>query len=275
MISLLLLETTCDFFEIGIGQVLLFTNPLRPRIGRLWQQSEKELGGAEGISQIDSARGIESAVNGPRVTGMEDLRAVLSIRSTLRMSRSDFLTFYRSLSPSAYKNLIDPLALYRLSRDKQWASVVFTRDREQISIVFQDEYDNMIQESFIAQTPPSMESSTVRGSILQDDPRFKGRVVPADLFYNAFDRLEPAMQLQVVTDPSRLIIWGENLVWIAISDVVAEQSVVIAFEVRGESGSAVYEMNASEIGVEYLIAAVNDLGATPRLSPPRNEEGSR
>ena len=56
------------------------------------------------------------------------------------------------------------------------------------------------------------------------------------------------MQLQIVTDPSRLIVWGENLTWIAVAGIVSDQSVVIAFEVRGESGSTVYEMNASEIG---------------------------
>jgi hypothetical protein len=270
-----MLEMTCDVFEIGIGQALLLTNAIRPKSGRLWRHNEREVDGAEGISQLDSARAPEPGSFAPVVRGIEDLRSVLSLRQSLLMSRSEFLAFYRALPPSTYKSLMDPLALYNLTRDDRWTGVLFSRVRDQIGIVFQDGYGRSLQETFIEFSPRATGSPASGKSVLERDARFRGRVVPADRFLRAFDRLQPALQLQVVTDPSRLIIWGEDLVWIGIAAIVSDQSVAIAFEVRNESGSTVYEMSASEIAIEYLIAALNQIGGKPPLSSPEKEEGDR
>ena len=53
VVLLILAEIFLHIVEISVGQVLLLTNPLRPKTGRLWVEDQKE---QLGIDELNSIR---------------------------------------------------------------------------------------------------------------------------------------------------------------------------------------------------------------------------
>ncbi|HQI50200.1 MAG TPA: hypothetical protein PLN61_16235, partial [bacterium] len=57
LVLVILLEFCFDLFEKIIGQVMLWTNDKRPKVGRLWTEEERDLNGQRQAStRIDSLR---------------------------------------------------------------------------------------------------------------------------------------------------------------------------------------------------------------------------
>ncbi len=262
---LLALEGIFDIFEVAMGKYLLLTNALRPKIGRLWVEEDKDQKGVEEMSAIPAELPTDSLYSGP-LNSFENLRAVLAIKNKIMLSKNQFLQLYK-LDEKQAKTMIDPLALYDLERGSQWSSVQVKQDGNQIGIFFLNGYNQPITESFLNLTSekPSYRSDK---SQLDKDPNFNMRIVPAEIFFAAFDRLSRYYRLQIIIDPYKLIQWMDSLTRVGISEFSSEGSVKLAFEVRMAGTLVIYKMMASEIAAGYLIAAINRSGYSPKLALP-------
>jgi|GEM_PF-573754 len=275
VLLVLALEARFDIFEKGVGFYMWVINPLRPQVGRLWTEEEKDQAGAQQISSIVDNLKPDSSIT-TTIRDLEDLKALLSIRESITISQEEFLRFYRMLPIDQARKIIDPLLLLDLYRAGNWQSVRLFPAGEQIGIHFLDGSGQMLIESYLdaAVTPGPTEIAGTSGQ-LDGDPRFKGRIVNAEDFYNAFDKLSQSYRLQIINDPYKLIQWGANLKRVGIAPVVEDGIVTIAFEIKSDDRLKIFEIQASEIAAGYLIAEINALGTMPPLKLPENKEAPR
>ncbi len=264
-------EVFFDVVEIGVGRLLLLTNPLRPRVGRLWEEDQKE---QTGIEELNSASAPVQDAAGRPLRSLEDLQAVLSIRSSMSMSRDEFKDFYKSIPIKQAKKMIDPLDLIELDRTADWRTTQLSLSGNQLVIYFLDGYEEPIKQVHFAIDDGAEVVEKVGQSTLDKSEKFKGRVIPANVFFQAFDQLPRSFRLQIINDPYKLVQWGSSLSRVGISLFVEDEGVEIIFQVRDETGVKHYSMYASEIAVEYLINEINAIKEAPTLQAPvrRNEQ---
>ncbi|NIA31737.1 MAG: hypothetical protein GWP06_17735 [Actinobacteria bacterium] len=265
LIILLALEGFFDIFEVVMGKYLLLTNPLRPRIGRLWVEESKDQEGLKEMSAVQTELPQDSLYSG-QLNSLEDIRAVLSIKNSISLSKDRFLQFYKLNEKQAQK-IIDPLVLYDLERGDQWTRVRMTLNENQIGIFFLNGYGQPITESFLSLSS-AKPSEHLAASKLEQDPEFKERIVPAGTFFTAFDQLSRFHRLQIINDPYKLIQWMDSLRRVGISAHSSEGSVELAFEVQMGETLTIHRLTASEIAAGYLIAAINRSGYSPKLALP-------
>ena len=272
LVLLLVLEASFDIFERAVGVYMYVINPFRPQVGRLWTEEEKDQAGAQQISSIvDNLRPDSSIAT--TIRDLEDLKALLSVRESITISQEEFLRFYRMLPTDQARKIIDPLLLLDLYRAGNWHSVRLFPAGDQIGIYFLDGSGQMLIESYLVAAGQSGPTEIAGSSgQLDNDPRFKGRIVKAEDFYNAFDKLSQSYRLQIINDPYKLIQWGANLIRVGVSPVVESGVVTIAFEIKSDDRLKIYEIQASEIAAGYLIAEINALGTVPPLKLPQNPE---
>jgi len=251
-----------DLVEIVIGEAMLRTNSLRPRVGRLWEAESQENEGLEIVSELPGP--VSEPVPSPG--DLDELLDLLALHPEIKLDRAAFLRFYNLLPPERAKSIIDPLRLYDLWRLEQWHSVLFRRSGDQLSLHFTDYNSNLLLDTFTDLTLWQRDSRPV--------PERDGRTVAAEIFYRAFDRLSRSFRLQIISDPLKLIQWGEGLVQVAISPFVENGSVVLIFEINTDYGERRVEMRASEMAVNYLIREINRTGMNPPIQAP-SQRGER
>lgn len=264
-------EAAFDVLEIGVGRLLLLSNPLRPQTGRLWDEDHKEKMGIDELAAIPENSA--ETVSAPPIRTMEELQLVLATRGTLNMNREEFKNFYIALPVKQAKRVFDPLSLLELFRNPEWRRVQLSQNGDQLVIYFLDGYDNPLQESHLSLQPQETEAEgTFADETLDQKRDFSDRIVEADVFMQAFDRLDRSMRLQIVNDPYKLVQWGNSLQRVGIAPSVTDEGVEFVFEVKTTSGTALYAMHASEIAAAYLIAEINSLIDSPKLKPPVRQD---
>jgi len=254
VVVLLVAETFFDIFEIAVGRFLLWTNPVRPKTGRLWEEEAKDQSGSLTVNDIEKP---SEQQNQQPIRRIDDLLATLSLRESYTMNREEFTVFYKSIPIHFSKTLLDPLEFIRLTRNPDWQSVRFSRTDDQIVIDFLDGYDNLLHENIIQRHVLESEEGAP-SSMLAELEEFDNRIVSASTFFDAFENLSRTYQLQIVNDPYKLVQWGESLQQVGISPYVREEGVKIVFEVGGNGETRLYDMFGSEIAVGYLIKGINN-----------------
>jgi len=274
ILSILLLlfaaELVFDIFEIAMGKILLFTNPIRPQTGRLWVEDHKEQKGIEELNaNVEPQQ--SRTVNQP-VQSLDDLQAILSMRNSLNMDKDTFKEFYRSIPVRQAKEIMDPLDLIELDRNDEWQTIQISLSGNQLVFYFLDGYERPLKESHFYVNGENKSDQQFTLSNLRTDERFLGRFVPAKVFYQAFDQLPRTYRLQIVNDPYKLVQWGSSLQRVGISSVVERDGVQIVFEVVDDMGPNLQSMRASEIAVEYLIKEINQMNGAPQLQVPERRD---
>jgi len=271
LLIFLMAELFFDLFEITIGKLLLMTNPIRPHVGRLWEEDQKE---QKGIEALDANSGMSEEVAKQPLRSLDDLQAVLSIRSSLSMTREEFKEFYKSIPIKQAKRLLDPLDLIALDRAQDWQTTQLSLSANQLVVYFLDGYEQPIKQThFVINDNKKNASERGEGSLEQNEA-FENRVVSATHFYQAFDKLPRSFRLQIVNDPYKLVRWGASLKEVGISRYVEDEGVQVIFVVAGDAGLQHNSMFASPIAIEYLLKEINDSSDAPRLKLPvrKNEQ---
>lgn len=264
---LLAAEALFGVLEIIVGRFLLFTNPIRPQIGRLWDEDHKE---QLGINELEANSKSENLPTIVAIHSFEELKLVLSTRSSLSMSRDEFKKFYTDLPMLQAKRLLDPLYFIELDRNPEWQRTQLSLVGDQLVIYFIDGYERPIQESHVTvlDTLINVDYENTNAHQLDELEEFEGRSIPAAIFFRGFDRLPRTYRLQIVNDPYKLVQWGNNLQRVAISPFVTEEGVEIMFEIKGENGLYLENMFASEIAVNYLIDEFNSMDQEHQMEMP-------
>ena len=264
-------ELFFDVFEVAIGQLLQATNPIRPKVGRLWDEEKKELSGDVAMDSLFSQTA-EDTLQTLQIFSIADLHSLLLLQNQVQMKRKDFMVFYRLVAPKTAKILLDPLKFLELEKNQDWQSVEFLHNESRISIYFLDGYGQLLYEQYLHINDFDDNSNTLMLSTLDSDPEFHNRTISADLFFQAFLKLPSLYRLQIINDPYKLVNWGDDLIRIGISSRVNMGSVEIAFEVGTGTQTRVYRLGASEIAVGYLIANINKLDESVNISLPKPQE---
>jgi len=267
ILLLIAAEALFGILEIVVGRFLLFTNPIRPQIGRLWDEDHKEqLGIDELEANSNKTENLPAIVD---IHSFKDLKLILSTRSSLSMSRDEFKKFYTDLPMNQAKGLLDPLYFIELDRNPDWQRTQLSLVGDQLVIYFIDGFEHPIQESHVTvlDTLINAEVEYVNAQ-LNEFEEFEGRLLSAAIFFHGFDRLPRTYRLQIVNDPYKLVQWGNNLQRVAISPFVTDDGVEILFEIKGESGLYLEKMFASEIAVNYLIDELNSMDLEHHMEMP-------
>lgn len=267
----ILLVLFFDLFEIAVGRFLWLINPLRPQIGRLWDEDQKDVDGAKEADSIVPETSSDSLV-APRFYNLHELHALLQERSGLTMNRKQFLELYRTLPADQAREMLDPLVLYDLDRNSNWQTARFTSDGEQLAVFFLDAYRQLLLDSYVNIKSAVRAQDDVAFSTLEQQPQFQERVFPARIFYDAFDQLSKSYRLQIINDPLKLVQWGDQLKFVAISRYVENGAVDIGFEMIINGEHNVYNSRASEVAVAYLIEKINGLAPERRITLPEAKE---
>ena len=265
VILLVAAELFFDIFEIAMGRLLLFSNPIRPQTGRLWEEDLKEQLGLDELDSVKVDRADESIHQS--INSLDDLEAVLSIRQSMSMTRVEFNEFYKKIPQNLSRQILDPLDLFTMNRNSEWHKTQLSLSGAQLVFHFLDGYEKPIRESHMALRSPE-EERIVSFSELEQMEKYRGRVVPATIFYQAFDQLPRAYQLQIVNDPYKLVQWENILQRVGLSLYVEKNGVEIMFEISEESRTKLQSMYASEMAIEYLIREINAIEDAPKLQTP-------
>lgn len=266
----ILTELFFDVVEIAAGKYLLLTNPLRPQVGRLWEEEQKDiLAGAE-ATVVEPA--IPDSVYRAVILDYNNLVQVLETQPVIYVEKSNFISFYKRLEPDIAGRIIDPLNLYQLDRDNRWVRTKVSKSATQMNFVFLDGFGRPLTESFVDAVERAG-GTTPQQSPLENDPLFRGRVISAETFFEAFDTLGRLHKLQIIGNPYRLIQIKDDLVRVGISRQSLNGSVTIAFEINRAGSVYVEQVKAAELAVAYLVSAVNATGLK-KLTMPTAAEGA-
>lgn len=269
LILLVISEAFFDVFEIAIGWMMLKTNEYRPKVGRLWKAEEKDQAGQSHVTTlIDSLSQIPTYFR--KIKNLDDLHSYLVFKSFLLLSTEEFITLYRSFPSNEATRLLDSVLLYDLMQDSNWRSIRLSSSDDKISLLFLDPYGQPILDAYAF--VGDITDGTGQGQ-LQNDLDFAVRIIPGRLFLVAYDGLDKNMQMQIINDPRLITRWRERLVQVGIAAKVQNGSVAIAIETLSGGGTEIAKLEASEIAINYLIQAINDLLPSDKLiSLPEKEE---
>ncbi|HNR67891.1 MAG TPA: hypothetical protein PKN24_07575 [bacterium] len=266
---LVVIEGFFDWIEIGMGEVMRLTNRFRPQIGRLWEEEAKDLSGEERVSQLLEGLPADSSATGAVLRDLGDLLGMLSLRQRQTIQRDEFLQFYRRLGQKEAQTLVGAEKLYSLFRNPEWQRVNFTLHGDQLAVLFVDGFERLLHETYVpVDSLYSVSESSYGFSTLVSDDRFAGRIVPAQVFYRAFDRLSAKQRQALLPDLYQLIEWGNDLKAVAISRVADFGRVELAFEVKRTDVLKTVIIDANAAAVSSLITKLNALGETAPLMMP-------
>jgi hypothetical protein len=269
MAILLMLEGIFDIFEIMIGQVMLWTNDKRPKVGRLWTEEERDLNGQQqASSRIDSLR-LQPA-HQRYIRSLDDLAAYLAFKSDLTLPRDEFISLYRSLPPEDAGKLIDPIILRDLAQRGNWSSIKLTHGEEKMLLLFLDAYGQpLLDASVMLLTPADLAIP----SNLEKNALYTDRIIAAPVFVAAYNSLPQRIQLQIVNDPQKWREWSVKLISAAIAPRMNHGTVMVALEVAEAGSASLHQVEASELAVGYLINAINDFLPKGSYDMPAKEGG--
>ena len=200
------------------------------------------------------------------------MRAALSLYQNFYLNKNDFKDFYKQLSARQGKKIIDPLKFFEIDRSREWQFVNFAMDADDLYIYFIDGFGKLLYDKNLNFDSFYETNQDIAASELDNLPQFIGRIIPAGIFYDCYEKLSNLYKLQIVNDPYRLVQWGENLQRVGISSIVEEGTVKFTFEVRMGSRNQLYIMNASEIAAGYLINHINELKKGINIKYPVQQE---
>jgi hypothetical protein len=205
------------------------------------------------------------------VRSVEELEAILSMRNSLSMTKEDFTEFYRSIPIKQAKEILDPLDLLELDRTSEWQKTQLSLSGNQLVIYFLDGYENPLRETHVYLDEREKEEKFT-STTLDQLPKFRGRIIPAQLFFQAFDKLPRTYRLQIVNDPYKLVQWGSSLQRVGLSHYVEDAGVELLFEISTDVRKKLESMYASEIAIEYLIQEINNIQKSRTLQMPMRKD---
>ena len=266
--ALAILEIFFNIIEVTIGQIMLWTNDKRPKIGRLWTEEERDRTGQQQAStRIDSLR--MRPVYERYIHSFDDLVAYVAFKTGFSLSRDEFLSLYRALPGEDAARLIDPLILQEFGQSNDWSSVKMTNQQDTLLILLLDPYG---QPLFNTQVRLISEEEMMQESHLDENPNYANRTLPAPLFISAFETLPQNLRLQVINSPLKWQDWRQKLISAAIAPTVSHGSVLVALEITEAGSVVVHEMQASELAVGYLVKAINQINPDQRYEVPSREQ---
>lgn len=269
----LIIELMFDVIEITLGEIIDWTNPLRPTTGAVWTLEYKDKTAAEQLHTIleDIPERKQEMLN---INNFEELNRVLEEQPEVTISKKDFLEIYTHLPPELAQEIMSPFEMIPLARGDIWVKTKIIKGDNELRIYLLDRADQLIRDCY-----PSFSKyydaefmSPEQTMTLEYIDDFKGRIVNADEFFEAFNSLSLAKKVYIMNDPFQLLRWGDALKNVAISRYVVNGGVTIGFEIQKSLANEIHRYQASELAATHLINRINELFPTKNLQMPERKE---
>lgn len=255
------LELQMNFLEKGFGTVIEWTNSYRPKSGPVWERTIKRISAAEkmGDMNILEARNREFLSN---VAVFQELLPLFDTNETVIISKDKFISLYRKLSRIDARYIIPPLVFLKHFYDGSFRRCYMQKENNNIKMMFLSEDNFIIHQKTVGSD--FFEKPVSQGPIVTDEQkrffREAQRTLTREQFFQAFNNIEPDMfKSQIINDPFQLVIWGEQLLRVAILPVNDAQVIPIIFEVRTGIDHDYIQFDSRPKAVSYLIQEINKL----------------
>lgn len=271
LLLILVIEGMFDVFEIGVGELVALTNPLRPRSGPVWK---REINDEVATQQLQEM--LEESPARPQIVEIltfDGLLQNLEQQPELLISKKNFLKIYAQLPYRIAQQIISPYELLEFMRNPRWQINLIEKQGNDLAIYLLDGENQMLKNCHLS-------LNHLRGASLQDADQisllenfeeFSGRIISRDDFLQAFNALPANLKVFVMNDPMQLIRWNDALRQVAISRYVVEGAVTIGFQIQTGISSTTVRYQASEIAAARLIEQINKIITDKYLAMPERK----
>jgi len=270
-----IIELLFDVIEIALGEIIDWTNPLRPTTGAVWTLEYKDENASRQLQTIIE----EMPEKKPElmdIDSFDELNQILDEQEEVIIGKDNFLDIYTQLPREFAQEIMSPFDMIPLARGDTWVKTKIVKGENELRIYLMDAADQLIRDCYpsLSKYHKTMLIKGSHGLTLEQLDEFDGRVVSGDEFYQAFNSLPLSRKVYIMNDPFQLLKWGDSLKNVAISRYVVDGGVKIGFEVSISNGTLpeVHQYYASEIAVTYLINRINRLFPGKNLQMPERKE---
>lgn len=269
---LVALEFMTDFVEIGLGEIVQWSNAIRPQKGPVWQrENHDKLATSTLATIIEEEPVVETQLT--HISRLNDIVFALETQPLIRISKTDFIRAYSQLQYATAQKIMSPYDLLLLIENIEWRSCQISKTESDLQFYFLDGENQLLTDAYL-----SLEASrsarhieAPRGTILDEIDEFHGRAVSGEQFLTAFNNLEMRTKIYLMNDPMQLIRWGDSLQKVAVSKYVIDGAVTIAFQIDTGVTSTITRYQASERAATRLLSEFNKILPDKYLAMPERK----
>jgi len=261
ILSLILIEPSFHILQRIVASYLIAINRYRPQSGSYWHRRSADFKVSENFLDIRLEQGRKSRL-ATLAESFYDLYTIADSTAGLSLPVEKFMELYRRLPPDKAERIISPLDLLELIYEHSLQKCQVFRKGNQLRLVFiglndQPLWFTMIPDIFELAGGEPAAAVTAKGSILEESEFYL--LSPAD-FFRAFDRLKPAIKLQIINNPFKLLNASGRLVRVGIAKNCSSGVCRVVFE-RLDKLGRVHPMvfQARKVAVEYLLDSLENI----------------
>ena len=251
-----------------MGNFLVSTNSRRPESGTIWETGRQTREARKTLDQIVSDRQT-SQQETRQAESFKEIAATILPDQWVMISPDQFRRLYLQLNPETAAEIISSFDLLELINRENWDRTYFEKDGNGLNIYLLDTENRVLRQLTIS---PGLlygmgESQVEMDQSLDDMPQFGSRIYPADLFFQALDRLGDAVRKDAIPQPDQLLRFPGRITRVGISGQGLSGFTELGFEIESTTHRIVILMNGHESAV--LRAAVQTGRPGAHAAPER------
>jgi len=260
-------ELYTNVIEQCLGRALEWTNGYRPRSGAVWERALLRQAAIEKMGNLHQMeQESKAAIEG--VSLFSELVPLIEAHETLIISREKFVALYQRLTRRSAAALIPPLKLLRIIYNGSFRRCYFQKEDDTITLLLLNEQNETLHQKVVTRTFFEESGAAVSGAS-PDQERFVNKaeiIVTRGQFFQAFNAIESDdIKRQIINDPFQLLLWGNQLLRVAILPENETGDIPLIFEVRSGVDLNYITFQSRALAVYYLIQQINELeGKTVR-----------
>ena len=236
-----------------MGNFLVSTNSRRPESGTIWETGRQTREARKTLDQIVSDRQT-SEQETRNAESFKEIAATILPDQWVMISPDQFRRLYLQLNPETAAEIISSFDLLELINRKNWDRTYFEKDGSGLIIYLLDTENRVLRQLTIS---PGLlygmgESQVEMDQSLDVMPQFGSRIYPADLFFQALDRLGSDVRKDAIPQPDQLLRFPGRITRVGISGQGFSGFTELGFEIESTTHRIVILMNGHENAVLRL-----------------------
>ncbi|HLA39372.1 MAG TPA: hypothetical protein VJ417_05205, partial [Candidatus Glassbacteria bacterium] len=206
-------EFRTNYVERAIGRYLAWHNSSREVSGQIWETVSRSEDVQQQLDDLVRTRRQQASIEEP-VESIGQLIALVFAREKLMMGRDRFLEIYNSLPLYQSTLIIDPLELLDLAnRLAAWQRTLIEFMEGDLHFYLVDGLNNVLAERTLSAEYVNflLAARESHSSGLDAIAAFQGSRYPAEVFYEAWGRLNPDQRSGIPLGARELIAWRYRL----------------------------------------------------------------
>ena len=239
-LAIFITEEFTHFVEISAGRYLSAHNSEREAYGITWEKERMARIAAQKLAE-GLAAGSKRRDAADRAATMADLVDILPNNGSAQTSPSKFVSLYMALPKSSRDKLIPAEQLLDLYYNSQWMRTSVSLDNDMATAHFVDGNNQILRSITLPDEIIRVESAGGRRVIgdLDDDPRFIGRLHPAERFFAILFQLSEQERTAIFPDPEMLLGLPKPVVWVGLGLGDSDPFAQVGFESTSPEGPIV------------------------------------